>query len=67
MTTTSIALSTLVRIMSPFPGYEPDGWELDGQTTIAESELEFYGNCVIYQGRCFVDDGSTLVFKEWLF
>lgn len=64
--TTTPALSILVRIPTDAPGYDWDQWELDGKT-IPQSELFFTGNCVCYQGRCFVDDGSMIEFEEWLF
>jgi hypothetical protein len=66
MTTTNIALSTLIRIPTDAPGYDWDQWELDGET-ISQGDLTFDESCVLYQGRCFVDDGSMIQFDELLF
>ena len=63
---TTPALSTIIRIPTGAPGYDWDQWELDGEA-VSQDKLTFSDGCVLYQGRCFVDDGSMIQFNEILF
>ncbi len=60
------ALSILTRIPND-DTMCPELWELDGKTTVLQSELTFHDECVCYKGRCFVDDGSMIDYVEILF
>ena len=66
------ALSRITRIPTDWPGFAPDMWEIEesgkmGAHSIPEEDLTFHEGGLSYQGRFFMDDGSTITFEEHIF